>query len=381
MHGRWTISELFVGFRVEQDVKKRWVRWLVSGVSLVAVVGLAAWLYLDWMMKQPLYHLGDVSAGKRLTAPLNPPVQDDPSRWKMESGIELAFDAYGNGRPVIVVHGGPGLPYGQRWRGLEPLQKDFRFFFYHQRGCGDSSRPFQSLTGNYYENMIQLETTLGLGAQIADIERIRQVLGEEKIVLVGHSFGGLIATLYAAEFPDRVESLVLVAPAGVLTPPDADRNLFDLARKELTDAEKGEFDEVMGEYLDFGSIFSRTDEQLAQLHVRCGEYLLKAMGEPPYSESSSPASGGWAVFALYFSMGRAQDYRPALRQVTAPTLILVGEDDALAMAGSKTYRPIRGAEFVVVPRVSADKPAGHGVFDQNPEFFARELSRFLQEVH
>ncbi len=56
--------------------------------------------------------------------------------------------------------------------------------------------------------MQTLEQTLGISAQVADIERIRRILGEEKLIMVGHSFGGFLASLYAAEFPEHVARMV-----------------------------------------------------------------------------------------------------------------------------------------------------------------------------
>ena len=48
--------------------------------------------------------------------------------------------------------------------------------------------------------------------QVADIERVRRLLGQERLTVIGHSFGGFIATLYAVEFPERVDRLILVSP-------------------------------------------------------------------------------------------------------------------------------------------------------------------------
>ena len=224
---------------------KRTIRWVLIVMGLLGVLMLGgAWL-LNWMMNQPLYVFGSVRAEENLTGPLQPPAQTDPTVWQVESDVALAVDTYGEGHPVVVVHGGPGIPYAAAWNGLDPLTDRYTFHYYHQRGCGDSTRPFDRFEGrNFYENMLTLERTLGLGAQIADIERIRQILGQDKLTLIGHSFGGFIATLYAAEFPEHVDKLVLVAPAGLLTPPDEERNIFELARAQLDEAEQSKFDEV-----------------------------------------------------------------------------------------------------------------------------------------
>jgi proline iminopeptidase len=47
----------------------------------------------------------------------------------------------------------------------------------------------------------------------------RTILGGGKLMLVGHSFGGFLASLYAAEFPQHVKALILIAPADVLVFP------------------------------------------------------------------------------------------------------------------------------------------------------------------
>ena len=147
---------------------------------------------------------------------------------------------------------GPGIPYANAWKGLKPLEEQYAFYYYHQRGAGKSTRPIDSLISkNYQKNVAFLEGRLGIGAQIADIERIRHFLNEEKLLLVGHSFGGFIAALYAAEFPMRVEKLVLVAPAGMLTPPKKGNNLFDAVRAKLPESDHAQYDSLMKEYFNF----------------------------------------------------------------------------------------------------------------------------------
>ncbi len=350
---------------------------MIGLLGVVLLVG--AWL-VNWMMNQPLYVFGSVRAGENLTGPLSPPPQTDATLWQVESNIHLKFDSFGEGRPVLVVHGGPGIPNESAWNGLEALTDRFKFYYYHQRGCGESTRPFDRFVGrNFYENMLTLERTLGLGAQIADIERIRQILGQDKLTLVGHSFGGLIATLYAAEFPDRVDKLILVAPAGLLTPPDKERNLFELARAELDEPERIKFDELVEEYLDFSSIFSKSDADLIEVHSRLGQYLLTALGYDPSDMTSGPRSGGWAVFAMYFSAGRAQDYRPALQEIKAPTLIVHGEDDTMSLPGARTYEPIPGSQFVMIGREQPERRAGHFIFDDCPTRFGEVVDEFLTQ--
>ena len=270
------------------------------------------------------------------------------------------------------------MPYDRPWAGLRELEDRFAFHYYHQRGCGESSRPFDRFEGgSFYSNMTTLERTLGLGAQIADLERIRQIMGQDRLTLIGHSYGGFLATLYAAEFPDHVEKLILVAPAGVLTPADANTDLFAATRRVLSPDQQGEFDAAMEDYFDFGNIFSKSDEELAASHARVGSYLLMGMGYDPDAHVMSNRVGGWSVFAMYFSAGRSNDYRPALAAITAPTLMVHGEDDLISLPGAKTYLPIKEADFVMIPRESPDRMAGHFIYDENPNAFALAVGTFL----
>ena len=93
---------------------------LLWGVPVVLVVLVMAGFVMFWMMGQPLYEFGSVRTATNLRSPLAPPNQTDEAVWRVEPDIELAFDAHGEGRPAIVVHGGPGIPYAEAWKGLEP---------------------------------------------------------------------------------------------------------------------------------------------------------------------------------------------------------------------------------------------------------------------
>jgi proline iminopeptidase len=354
-------------------------RWLIVAIVFTLVLGAGAW-YLKWMMSQPLYNFGSVAAAKNLRGPLEPPQQKTADQWLVEPDISLSFDKHGQGQAVLVIHGGPGIPYASLWKGLEGLTDRFEFYYYHQRGAGDSTRAFDRLdSSNYYENMMELEGTLGLGAQIADIERIRRILKQEKLTLIGHSYGGFIATLYAAEFPDRVDKLILVAPAGVLTAPDEERNLFDLARGKLAQDKRQQFDADMKEYFDFGNIFSKSEADLIDVHQRVGRHILSAMGYSENELTEEPRGGGWCVFAIYFSTGHAQDYRPALDYITADTLILHGQDVKISLPGARTYEAIRNSKLVLLEREDPERRAGHFIYDDSPKKFGESVEQFLVE--
>ena len=121
---------------------------------------------------------------------------------------EIYYEECGNpqGLPVVVLHGGPGgaVNPGMR-RYFDPSK--YRIVLFDQRGCGNS-RPNASLEDN---------TTWTL---IEDIERLRELLGIDKWVVFGGSWGSTLSMAYAITHPERVEALVL-------------RGIFLLTKPEL----------------------------------------------------------------------------------------------------------------------------------------------------
>lgn len=69
-------------------------------------------------------------------------MQEGDDSWFVEPDIRLHHFSIGRGRPILVIHGGPGYPLGLPVPGFNPLTNRFAFHSYDQRGCGQSTRPF-----------------------------------------------------------------------------------------------------------------------------------------------------------------------------------------------------------------------------------------------
>lgn len=142
----------------------------------------------------------DRTAGQKRTsgAFLYPPIEPfDQRMLDVGDGHRLYVEQSGHpqGRPVVVLHGGPGggcSPAMRRY--FDPAH--YRVILFDQRGCG-LSRPHASVEHN---------TTWHL---VGDIERIRAVLGIASWIVFGGSWGATLALLYAQAHPARVENLVL----------------------------------------------------------------------------------------------------------------------------------------------------------------------------
>jgi proline iminopeptidase len=121
----------------------------------------------------------------------------------VSDGHSLYWDVRGrpDGKPAIVVHGGPGAPSQGMPRLLDPSA--YRIVVLHQRNCGRS-------TPSAAEPGTDLSTNT-TDALVADMERLREHLGIERWLILGGSWGVTLGLAYAVAHPDRVSELVLAA--------------------------------------------------------------------------------------------------------------------------------------------------------------------------
>jgi proline iminopeptidase len=354
-------------------------KMLAIAAVLVLLLGVAAGAFWYWT-SLPLYKPGMVSASVNLGAPLTPPAQgQDPNRWIVEKDIQLHHFAVGAGENVLIVHGGPGRPSTEPWAGLDALKDRYRFIYYDQRGSGRSTRPIDKFgSASFFDNMTVLDRTLGIGAQLADIERIRTILGGGKLVLIGHSFGGFLASLYAAEFPRHVKALILVAPADLLLFPQEGKGFFAQIEERLPQPMRSEYADFLKRYLDYASIFAKSEAELVALNAELDRYYAAAAKVQGFAAPGGiePISGGgWMVHAMYLSMGRRHDYRGALKRIDAPVIVIHGAKDLQPEQVSRGYADaIPGAGLAVLPN------AGHFPFSDQPDAFAAAVGRFLGEL-
>jgi proline iminopeptidase len=106
------------------------------------------------------------------------------------------------GKPALVVHGGPGSGCSTSMRRSFDPQR-YRAVLFDQRGCGRStphaSDPAADMSVNTTEHLL------------ADMERLREHLGIERWLLYGGSWGSTLALAYAERHPERVSEIVLVS--------------------------------------------------------------------------------------------------------------------------------------------------------------------------
>ncbi|HTR77793.1 MAG TPA: alpha/beta hydrolase [Gemmatimonadaceae bacterium] len=115
--------------------------------------------------------------------------------------VRIYYKVVGVGRDtVVVLHGGAGFTMDYLVPDLAPLGKSHTLIFYDQRGSGRSPAPHDTLH-------------ITAAKHVADLEALRVHFGIQRLAILGHSWGGELAALYAAAHPDRVARLVLEDPA------------------------------------------------------------------------------------------------------------------------------------------------------------------------
>jgi len=152
------------------------------------------------------------TAQERQPDELFPPVEPFQTGYLRVSDVhEVYYELCGNprGKPVFVLHGGPGGGCHPNMRRLYDPQR-FLIVLHDQRGAG-RSRPFAELRENNTQNLV------------SDIERLRRHLKLDRIRILGGSWGSTLALAYAEKHPEHVAGMVL---RGVFTATDAEIEHF-----------------------------------------------------------------------------------------------------------------------------------------------------------
>ncbi|WP_158880004.1 alpha/beta fold hydrolase [Rhodanobacter sp. L36] len=141
-------------------------------------------------------------------------VRSHTQYWTLPSGSHIAYSVYEppagvaiKPDPIVFLHGGPGLRatdldhafYGQFAR------DGFRVYLYDQAGSGLS-------------NQLPKASDYTVERFVTDLEQIRQRIGAERMILIGHSWGGTLAAHYVAAYPEHVSKLVFHSPGPVWFP-------------------------------------------------------------------------------------------------------------------------------------------------------------------
>lgn len=277
---------------------------------------------------------------------------------KQINGVTMYYKIIGTGEPIVVVHGGPGLDHSYFLPQMERLAKNYKLIFYDQRASGRSSAPKDS-------------TGMTLAKFVEDLEGIRQAFGLEKMNLMAHSWGGLVAMHYALAHGDRLKSLLLInsVSANSADAEIADQNL----KSRFTRQDSLERARIM-QSLAFQKRETKALAEFFKVVFRPSFYdrklasKLQLAFQPDYVKKS----------AMLYHLSRdvaTYDLYPQLATLKTPTLILHGEADLLPVeAARKLNRTIKDSELVLL------KYCGHFPFIEAPQDFVVNVKSFLNRL-
>jgi proline iminopeptidase len=279
-------------------------------------------------------------------------------RLTTADGRTLAYRRAGSG-PTLVCHGG-GTGFSASYLGdLGGLTAQLELVLLDPRGTGGSDRPADS-------------RAYGVDDYVSDLEELRGHLALDRMQLLGHSHGGMVAIAYAARYPERVDRLILASTFARFSTAQeqamaegvekrAAEPWFEDARAALEAEESGNFE---------------TDEELSELAMREFPFYFARYGEleRTYVESLRSEQANADPLRLFNTeILPSLDLRPELSRIAAPTLVITGEDDFITGPPSavEIAAGIDGAELVVL----AD--TGHFIFVEAPQAFGEALVSFL----
>ncbi len=277
--------------------------------------------------------------------------------FRTADGRTLAYRLVGSG-PTLVCHpGGPGFS-AQYFGDLAGLGSRFTLAMLNPRGTEGSDRPADPRA---YANE----------DYVADLDEFRAHLGLDRMLLLGHSHGGVVAQAYAAAHPERVERLVLASTlarfqseqeaamtAGIEA--KAGEPWYDDARAALEAEQAGNWE---------------SDEELGALALREFPFYFAHYGEPEreYLEGlGGDVPCGDALKLFNDEVFTTFDLRPLHSRITAPTLVITGDADFICgpVCAHEIADGVAGSKLVILD-------CGHFIFVEQPRGFAEAITSFL----
>jgi proline iminopeptidase len=263
--------------------------------------------------------------------------------------VSLFERRVGQGPPAVVLHGGPGADHAYLLPGFDALADHRELLYYDQRGGGRSP--------------VGRDVPVGWQEHVADLDALREIWGLERLVIVGYSWGGLLAQLYATTHPARVERLALVSPAPSWR---AAREEFErrFAERNLAPALEQERRALRA-------------SGLRERDPQAYERRLFELAVVPYFYDAAKVH----ELTAFRVVGRTQqevwrslgdyDLRPALGRLRVPAFLLHGEDDPIPIEASRETAAALGADFHALDR------CGHCPHVERLDEFRRLVDAFL----
>lgn len=262
------------------------------------------------------------------------------------NGFDLWYRETGNQSPdapvIVALHGGPGMSDHYFGNLLDAFGEHYRIVYYDQRGSGFSQ--------------IRQDANLYHFDYLAnDLEKLRRrVIHAEKLILVGHSYGGLLALRYAVDHPDHVEALILVS---------------SLPPKDFRPA-------AAGEVLDPRLLAEQPESADRLFLASYRREVLATLANPSNGRIPEIGYMSYVPGRLLWRSSIGYDYTAKLEKLAPPALIIYGGSDIFPESVPLSlHAALPGSTLVRFAH------SGHWAFIEEPERFLSVVGEFLDRLH
>ena len=251
-------------------------------------------------------------------------------------------------RPVLIaLHGGPGFDHSPMRPYFDRFADTHQVLYLDLRGNGRSGGEPETWTLKRWGQ---------------DIKQVCDYLGIERPVVLGVSFGGMVAMSYAIQFPQHPCKLILSSTAAKL-------NLT--ATYSMMEKMGGPRARNVAE-----RVFVEADERAMAEYLEVCLPLYNTTADPAAVESRARALVRTDV-ARHFFLGemRTMDMLPNLHRIACPTLVMAGRHDPITPVECGVE--IAGAIADELVELKVFEQAGHGAHRDEPELCAKEIGNFI----
>ncbi len=291
-----------------------------------------------------------------------------PNAWRVREGFiagagaRIYYKTLGRGVPLLLLHGGPGADHTDFLPALKPLARCCQLVLIDERGSGRSER-LADPKGYTLTNMVK------------DIERVRRHFGFRRFVLLGHSFGGMLAQAYAVRYPKRILGLVLAGTGSSARCVDRD---FRRIRRGLPAPLRGRLAryEAAGIFQADGAY---TKGYAAASAQAIAPYMY-AKTPPPRFKDPLPLGMEvlremWVRRSDFRIDGNLKgfDFTESLARVKAPALVVIGDRDLVTTETAEVTRTSLSRATLVVMAECA-----HMMYIDQTARFNRLMETFLE---
>ncbi|MGH2711361.1 MAG: alpha/beta fold hydrolase [Actinomycetota bacterium] len=282
--------------------------------------------------------IGDPAEGRYV------PVEDT-RLWVLEMG---------EGHPMFLIHGGPGLDHTQFRPWLDPLAERFRLIFVDLRGQGRSD--------------LVDPATLSIDRMAADIDPLAAALGLGSYAVLGHSFGSFV-TLQHAVSSGRASHYVLIGSM-------ASARWLDRVEKNLAEFEPDSLGPQVEAAWDAETSVDTVDGFRKLLVDQLPFHFSDPRGEPLAEFVAGVGRMHLSADVLRTFANRSYggiEVEDSLAGIESPVLVISAEHDRVTVpeAGWEIAEAVPSGECVLI------KNAGHMMFVEKPKAVRRVIEAFF----